>query len=105
MNGPNSYTGLLEIYHDGQFGTVCDDYWSTREALVVCRQLGYSGGESMFYSNYGPGTGTIWMDDVDCNGPETSLADCPHLGWGSHNCVHYEDVGVRCGKYFSVIHV
>ena len=98
VNGPSSHIGLFEIYHDGQFGTVCDDYWSTRESIVVCRQLGYSSGSSVFYGTYGQGTGTIWMDDVDCVGPETTLAECPQRGWGSHNCWHGEDVGVSCGK-------
>ena len=29
-------------------------------------------------------------------GREQSLADCPHPGWGQHNCYHYEDVAIRC---------
>ena len=45
---------------------------------------------------FGAGTGEIVMDDVNCEGSEISLRDCPHLGPGQHNCEHHEDVSVKC---------
>jgi len=47
--------------------------------------------------SYGSATGPIWLDDVQCVGTETSIADCSHRGWGVHNCDHTEDVSVSCG--------
>lgn len=88
-------SGRLEIYHNHQWGTVCDDNFDDVDALVVCRQLGFSTGRSL--GNSVPeGAGPIWMDEVNCLGNETRLDQCSFLNWGEHDCAHSEDVGVDC---------
>ena len=48
------------------------------------------------YNRYGVSDGPIWLDDVQCNGTETSLDECSHSDWRVHNCRHTEDVAVSC---------
>ena len=97
VNGSTEHEGRVEIYHAGEWGTVCDDRFVDDDAEVVCRQLGLTGGQAHHRAAFGAGTGRIWMDDVRCSGDESRLADCAFRGWGRNNCRHNEDVGVSCG--------
>ncbi|XP_071478092.1 scavenger receptor cysteine-rich domain superfamily protein-like [Diadema antillarum] len=97
VGGRTPLEGRVEIFHDGQWGTVCDDSWDLNDAMVVCRQLGnYAALTAKCCQAYGPGAGPILMDGVDCDGTESILENCPHEGWLSHNCQHYEDASVVC---------
>ena len=97
VGGPTEFEGRVEIVHNGQWGTVCDDGWDLNDARVVCRQLGYGAArDAPCCARYGPGVDPIWLDDVNCNGNEQALTECGSRGWGNENCGHGEDASVIC---------
>ncbi|KAB0384430.1 hypothetical protein FD755_006347, partial [Muntiacus reevesi] len=96
-DGASRCEGRVEVCHADTWGTVCDDSWSIEDAHVVCRQLGCGQAVSALPgARFSPGAGSILLDDVNCTGSESSLAQCPHSGWFTHNCGHHEDAGVVC---------
>lgn len=97
VNGSTPEEGRVEVFHAGQWGTVCDDSWDLADAHVACRQLGLGFAvEAVQEAGFGQGADPIWMDDVECKGGESRLVECPFLGFGVHNCSHFEDAGVIC---------
>ncbi|XP_069714889.1 HHIP-like protein 1 [Phaenicophaeus curvirostris] len=92
--------GRVEVYINGEWGTVCDDGWGSAAAAVVCRQLGFPYVvRASKKAEFGEGTSLrILLDDVQCFGQEKTLLECSHADIGTHNCSHEEDAGVVCSR-------
>ena len=57
VGGKGSHEGRVEINIGGVWGTVCDDGWDIKEAIVVCRHLNYPSARAAVEAGvYGPGT-------------------------------------------------
>ncbi|XP_019852587.1 PREDICTED: scavenger receptor cysteine-rich type 1 protein M130-like [Amphimedon queenslandica] len=90
--------GRVEVYCNGQWGTICDDGFSSTDARTVCKQLGYSS-----YYRYDhlslPGSYNkpIWSTHFSSTSSSTcfnSRNSCPSSSITS--CTHSEDVTVTC---------
>uniref|UniRef100_A0A674GCR4 CD163 molecule n=1 Tax=Taeniopygia guttata TaxID=59729 RepID=A0A674GCR4_TAEGU len=97
MGGEHECSGRVEMWHQGSWGTICDDAWDMADANVVCRQLGCGSAVSALReAAFGEGTGPIWLEKVHCKGTELSLWDCPAKPLFGKNCDHKEDAAVNC---------
>lgn len=43
-----------------------------------------------------PPPNPIFLDNLACNGTESSIMDCPRSLLGLHQCDHSQDAGVQC---------
>merc|ERR1719445_102214 len=107
-------SGRLEVFINGVWGTVCDDYNldddnqpDNNVALVVCRMLGLSGGR-LVDSNGRFGefnADPITVENLQCNGNEADITECRYTWFGTdprakrdvlQDCGHGEDIGIEC---------
>nr|XP_009675116.1 PREDICTED: deleted in malignant brain tumors 1 protein-like [Struthio camelus australis] len=99
VNGSGPCAGRVEVLHNEQWGTVCDDGWDLPDAEVVCWQLGCGAATSANGSaEFGRGSGSIWLTEVQCQGTEATLAACRAKPWGVHHCSHRKDASVVCAE-------
>jgi hypothetical protein len=68
VGGPSNEEGRLEVNHDGEWGTVCDDDFEEIDAKVACWSLGFGFVTNISGVIYGLGSisctcfvSTIWL--------------------------------------------
>ena len=50
----------MEVFHAGEWGTVCDDHWSEIDANIVCKEIGFARAISASgFATFGEGSGTV----------------------------------------------
>lgn len=98
IKGLTENKGRAEVFHNGQWGTICSNYWDDKSAKVFCQMLGYKKGvvfdpyDMKIPENSGP----VWLSDVTCTGNESHILQCGHTDWEDHHCIHEYDTGVDC---------
>ncbi|XP_029769984.1 scavenger receptor cysteine-rich type 1 protein M130-like, partial [Terrapene carolina triunguis] len=97
VDGGSPCAGRVEVKHQDQWGTVCDDGWDMADAGVVCKHLGCGDAVSAPGSaHFGAGSGKIWLVNVACRGTESALWHCGNVRREVFSCSHGEDAGVTC---------
>ncbi|XP_042299863.1 deleted in malignant brain tumors 1 protein-like, partial [Sceloporus undulatus] len=100
VNGFSRCSGRIEVFHNQQWGTVCEDGWDQDNVQVVCNELGC--GDALLVSReayFGRGNGPIWLLRVRCDGTENAISDCPYRKSRiSHICSHDHDAGIVCSE-------
>ena len=93
VNGPTKYEGRVEVYYNGNWGTVCNDGWDLNDAQVVCRQLDF--GPALTIKNMECSSKSC-LHDLNCTGSESTIEGCLHSGWRIQDCDHEESAGLVC---------
>ena len=107
VRNPNStypgsqYEGIVEVYHNGEWGTICNRNWNYHTAFVACRTAGFNSAvRAVLDATYfGGGVGQVQLDNVQCTGSEATLWDCSHSSWldVDASCQnHARDAAVVC---------
>ena len=97
VNGGSPNEGNIEVFLNGVWGAVCDDAWDIVDANVACRQLGFASAQIAYgRAFFGRASLQFILDDLMCDGTETSLGACSSSPVGQHNCAPQESAGVRC---------
>lgn len=98
LTGGNSRcAGTTEFYNNGQWGTVCSQYWDVNDAAVVCKQLNCGKVHKITMNNdFGQATGPIQIDQLECSGQEINLAQCRQRPFTDKTCNATAIAGVVC---------
>ncbi|KAL8597993.1 hypothetical protein ACOMHN_011418 [Nucella lapillus] len=68
--------GIVEVGLNGQWGSVCSTEWTRVQANVVCRSLGFVGGDNVTLGTFGTEAAPAWILSPRCTGRETSITGC-----------------------------
>ena len=85
------------MYHNGEWGRVCDTEWDLNDAQVVCKELGFgnviTAAHGIFYEQR---SGSVWLANFQCVGTEWNIRNCSHSEREMRYCGHYDNAGVKC---------
>ena len=116
VGGSGDHEGNVEVCFNGKWGSVCEDRWDNIDARTVCGILGFetecklsvvgcASGINVSFSSgalptvgayFGIVDGPIFLDEVECNGTETSILQCLSQDAGLHNCFSLQEAGAIC---------
>ena len=96
-NGSKPWEGIVEIFYNNTWGTICDDGYSSSNGPVLCKQLGYQGYNGSFrYTPSSSSSKPVWWRYLRCDSnTHHDISSCPFQGWGV-SCYGRSLWTVRC---------
>ncbi|XP_033125541.1 uncharacterized protein LOC117123650 [Anneissia japonica] len=102
VGGSSANEGRVELWTGYTWMSIVKSYWTSSEAKVACKQLGFidgalSYGSSSGYTRtrYGESKSSTCSLGAECSGWEPTLNDCKNHITSSY-CLHSNDVSVQC---------
>ena len=104
--GSSATEGYVEAFDitTGQWGGICDHSFDVYDAHVICKMLGFTTAVEALIDKmpdlygFSPSGSNFTLDDLDCNGSESSVFDCIVTGEPNEICEASDIAGVKCGS-------
>ncbi len=104
FNDINEDGGILQFGNEDEWRGVCTDSFGVQDAEVVCREIGSTYVSHQTFRTNPTFPRAFWIDNISCDGTENKIAECGHLGLGTHNCFSTNDwVRVLCADMSGAI--
>ena len=94
--GLTIYEGKVEVFINGQWGTVCSDGIGTNEAETLCRSLGLGPFQSISYDTGGNTAGIpLIISDLKCSENYNHFMKC-QFNQSSPVCPSASNLALKC---------
>lgn len=87
--------GNVQVYTNNRWIPVCNRNFGRREAVVICRQLGFTNVSRRLLGSTLPNT-TNYLVNLNCTGREFSLRQCSYNIGNNNSCSQYNTVVIEC---------
>ncbi|XP_072132639.1 scavenger receptor cysteine-rich domain-containing protein DMBT1-like [Mobula birostris] len=100
--GGSRCDGQVEVYDNGRWSRIQDNFWTINEANVVCKQLRCGVATSSYIaSGYRGKEGPVWVTDLQCEGNESHLQNC-RTSIFNRSSSDFIGVGVLCSGHLQL---
>ncbi|XP_074786440.1 scavenger receptor cysteine-rich type 1 protein M130-like [Athene noctua] len=98
LENSDGCSGLLQVFYNGTWGSVCSNSMTPDTVTLVCKELGCGDGGTLErrqppYRESGP----AWLDRVQCGESTGSFWQCPSTPWDPQSCQDpREETNITC---------
>ncbi|EDV28344.1 uncharacterized protein TRIADDRAFT_53907 [Trichoplax adhaerens] len=85
----SSDTGLVQVFINGEWGSICSDGFTANSGEVICRAVKKGKFVRQLSYNHDRNTGKILFSNLKCNGTENSPIECPRSLPNPSRCNSY----------------